>query len=333
MYEGERILGLGEISVSSNEKVWSINCDVSAKGIPNQYMNQLPRLVDGYCQKHQILAQGEWIKGLAMRRPLDRRLAIVEQKRELAMASWERTKQLAIIWSGGMVCIALIAGLVVQQRMRRRGMDKLKTRIARDLHDDMGSTLGGISLMLQQLKDDLVNTAVNAQVCDLALLAREASVSLREVVWVIDKGTIRLPDLIQKLAERAERVLYGVELSVEIPPNCPDTVVPLTFKRHLVMFFKEVIHNCARHAQATRVWVLFSITDQEFQVLVRDNGCGFDPAGASNGCGLDSLDERAKEMGGSMELTSQPDKGTSIMLKVPLKSLARELSDSYTTSN
>ncbi len=150
---------------------------------------------------------------------------------------------------------------------------------------------------------------------------------------MIDKGTIRLPDLIQKLAERAERVLYGVELSVEIPPNCPDTVVPLTFKRHLVMFFKEVIHNCARHAQATRVWVLFSVTDQEFQVLVRDNGCGFDPAGASNGCGLDSLDERAKEMGGSMELTSQLGKGTSIMLKVPLKSLARELSDSYTTSN
>ncbi|MCK4565350.1 MAG: sensor histidine kinase, partial [Verrucomicrobia bacterium] len=332
-YKGKRILGLGEISVSQNEKVWSIDCKVTAQGIPMEDLDQLPRLVDGCSRQRRILPQGEWIKGLALRRPLDRRLAVVERELELAQAAWRRIKQRSGIWAGSIVFMGLVGGLVVQQRMRKRGMKKLKWRIARDLHDDVGSNLGSISLVAERLENDVPDAGVKEDLSELSLLAREASASLRDVVWVIDQGVIRLPELIQKLVERAERVLHGVELSVEIPPDCPDTVVPLTFKRHLIMFFKEAVHNCARHANASQVQIAVSIEEKQLRVRIADNGCGFDPPESSGGWGLNSMKERAQELGGEMELKTRRGEGTTVVLKIPLEALSREPNRAYKSSN
>ena len=229
--------------------------------------------------------------------------------------------------------MGLVGGLVAQRQMRKRGMNKLKWRITRDLHDEVGSSLGSISLTAEQLKHAEVNMEVKEELCDLSLLAREAWASLREVVWVIDESTIRLPMLIQKLVERAERVLGEVEIFVEISEDCPDCVVSLPFKRHLIMFFKEVVHNCARHSQATKVWIDFSWVDHHLQLSVRDNGCGFDSSMSTAGWGLGSMKGRAKEMGGTMQVTSRIGQGTTIVLKIPLASLSGEPSNGYTTSN
>ena len=71
-----------------------------------------------------------------------------------------------------------------------------------------------------------------------------------------------LPALLQKLAERAERVLTGVAVSIERSPECPDCVVALTLKRHLIMYFKEVVHNCARHSKATQVRIAILVRNE-----------------------------------------------------------------------
>ncbi|MCK4564139.1 MAG: histidine kinase dimerization/phosphoacceptor domain-containing protein, partial [Verrucomicrobia bacterium] len=236
-YKGMPVLGLGEISVCRDDRAMSINCKVVAEGIPEEYLDQLPRLVDGFSRQRRILPQGEWIKGLAQRRPLDRRLAVVERDLELAQAAWQHIKQRSGMWAIVIAFAGLAGGVVLQQRMRKQGIKKLKWRITRDLHDEVGSNLGSISLAAEQLKHAVANAEAEENLRDLSLLAREASASLREVVWVIDQSTIRLPLLIQKLAERAERVLDEMELFLEISKDCPDCVVSFAFKRHLIMFF------------------------------------------------------------------------------------------------
>jgi len=296
-------------------------------------LEQLSRLVDGYSRHRRILPQGEWFKGLAQRRPLDRRLAVVERELEMARATWRRIQLRSGVWGGGVIFLALIGGLLFQQRQRRRGLENLKWRITRDLHDEVGSNLGSISLTAEQLEQMASDAEMKEELVDLSLMAREASASLREVVWVIDQGTIRLPALIQKLAERAERVLHGVELSVEISPDCPDTVVSLMFKRHLIMFFKDAVHNCARHAHATRVRVAIATTDTLLQVTVSDNGRGFDPSDSSDGWGLNSMKKRAQELGGEMELKTRCGEGTTVVLKIPLEALSREPKRAYKSSN
>jgi len=332
-YKGHTTLGIGEIAVSSNEKIISLNCPVTASGLPSAELYQLPRLVDGFSRHRRIMVQGEWIKGLAKRRPIDRRLAEVTaelaQKNELL-----RTLQLqASVLLGGVLCAGFLGALLLQKLQRRKALHALRWRITRDLHDEVGSSLGSVSMTADSLKSILPDGEWKKDLDDLSLLAREACASLREVVWLSDQSKIRLSDLVEKLVERAQRVLSGIELSVDIAPDCPDVVVSLNSKRHLIMFYKELIHNCVRHAHATRVELSIAFPGQQLQISFKDNGCGFDTSASFDGWGLESMRQRAQELRGELQLTSQPGKGTSVVLSVPLSALSQEPKQIYSTSN
>jgi signal transduction histidine kinase len=329
-FKGMRLLGMGEISVSEYGKVFSTGCQVSATGIPTGDLQHLPRLVDGHAQSRRILPEGQWIKGLAQRRPLDRRLGVVEEELARARASWQRLKTQAGVWTGSLLCAGLLGAMGLQRLQRRRALNRLKTRITRDLHDEVGSSLGGITLAAKRMEH---SGATSEELSEMALMAREAYASLRDVVWLTDQGTIRLPALLQRLAERAERVLNGIAVTIERSPACPDRVVPLTFKRHLVMFFKEAVHNCARHSKATRVRIAIQADEHRLELTVQDNGCGFDPAQKHEGWGLDSMEKRARELGGQLRLQSQPGAGTTVSLTIPLHALLKDMGQHYKTSN
>ncbi|VGO16407.1 Sensor histidine kinase LiaS [Pontiella desulfatans] len=329
-YKGKTIMGLGEVRVSEFDDVWSINCAVTATGMPEGSIAQLPRLVDGFSRRRQILREAEWIKGLAQRRPLDRRLTEVRKELDLARVAWNRFKLRASIWGGGLLCLALLAAMGLQRLQRRHVLKRLKLRITRDLHDEVGSSLGGITLAARRMEDA---GATQKDLTELSLMAREASAALKDVVWVLDQSRIRLPELLKKLAERAERVLVGMELVVSMPDTCPDREVPLPFKRHLLMFFKEAIHNCSRHSEATEVELAIFVRDDMLTVRIHDNGVGFDPDAIRDGWGVNSMGKRAQELGGRMELISEPGKGTTIQLSVPLSALLHKTDHTYKTSN
>lgn len=332
-YRGTPVLGLGEISVSEYGQVLSANCSISSEGIPDEYLDQLPRLVDGRCRHRLIMPEGEWLKGLALRRPLDRRLAAVERELSQVSAAWHKIQLDSAVWGGAAVLVGVAVWLAAQRRVRRRSIARLKWRITRDLHDEVGSGLGSIALASKRMEDSVPYPDVKTELSELSLLARETSASLREAVWVIDQDTIHLPDMIRKLAERAERVLYGVEVTTRLPDSCPNLAVPLPFKRHLNMLFKEAVYNIARHARATRAQITISAENGQLRVEIGDNGCGFDPAAARDGWGLDSMSKRAAEMGGRMELVSHPGEGTRVVLTVPFSALKNRTDHAYKTSN
>jgi signal transduction histidine kinase len=329
-YMDRTILGLGEIRVSEYDEVSSLNCKVTATGMPQEARNQLGRLVDGFSHSRRILKESEWIRGLAMRRPLDRRLAVVEAELLQAEKAWGRFTLQASIWGGGLVCVGLLGALGLQRLQRRRILNNLKYRITRDLHDEVGSSLGGITLAARRMEDA---GASREDFFDLSLMAREASASLRDVVWLTDQNTIRLPELLKKLTERAERVLIGIDLTIDLPADCPDQQVSLPFKRHMLMFFKEAVHNCARHSGATEVRIEITVKSGRLSISLKDNGCGFDPDAQHDGWGVASMYKRAEELGGEMVLQTQPGQGTVVILSVPLNALLKKTDPSYKTSN
>lgn len=332
-YQGRHILGLGEISVSCSGNIWSSGCKIDASGIPDECREQLPRLVDGCSRGHRIIPQGVWLKGLAKRRPLDLRLSQVETELERALKSWKRIRKAAGIGTGAVIAIGMLGILAVQWRIRKRAIERTRWSIARDLHDDVGSSLGSISLLAEQLKNAKVDQEAREDLCALSLMAREAWASLRDIIWIVDQARITLPALVQKLVERARRVLGGVEVLADVSEDLPDCIVTLTCKRHLISFFKEVLHNCARHAQASRMWMVFSANEDRLHISVRDNGRGFDPGEASAGLGLDSMRKRVEEMGGEMELDSSPGQGVSLAVWIPLSALGDKNKPTYRTSN
>jgi signal transduction histidine kinase len=332
-YQQRKILGLGEIQVVEYNDVWSTGCTLTAAGLPEQSIIHLPRLVDGVSRHRRILSESERIKGLAQRRPLDRRLVVVERELVLAENAWHTLQLRLSVAGGGLLLLVLFLGWRGQQRQRRRELSKLRQRITSDLHDEVGSSLGGISLMSEDLEKMAVNQTVKEELGELTLMAREACSSLREVVWMTDEDVILLPALIEKLMERAERTLRGVELHLESSTEFPEVEVALNFKRHLIMFFREAVHNCARHSKASEVTVSVKTVGKMLEVLVQDNGCGFELSARRSGWGLASMNKRAKELGGQLELHSVPDEGTRVILTVPIETVSREPERAYQTSN
>ncbi|MFC5050758.1 sensor histidine kinase [Rubritalea spongiae] len=333
VYQGQAVLALGEIGLSFNGRNISKGCTVSLRHGDVEHIPDLSALVDGKVDGREVLPLPEWIDQLAAGKPHDARLAAFEAEHLRLSERWKHIRERSLMSLGVLLSLGILIFVYWMRRSKKMAQLRLRRQIHSDLHDEVGSNLGSISLMAEQLESLAKDQQIKEGLEDLSLLGREAYASLREVLWLVDQRTIRLPVLIQKLAERAERVLNHAELSIEIPEHCPDQVVSLNFKRHLIMFFKEVVHNCARHAHASKVHIAVSIMDTQLQLTVSDNGCGFDSSVPSSGWGLSNLKQRAKEMGGEMQLSSQPGKGTTTVLQFPLSALTDASSHSYRTSN
>jgi signal transduction histidine kinase len=333
VYQGQAVFSLGEIEVIKSKRNLTKGRRVSIRGVELDEPFDLSALVDGRVGGRDILQLPEWLQQLAAGKPHEARLRVLESERLVLVERLQRIGKQALMGLGLLVFTGILVFVWIMLRSKKMAQVRLRRQISSDLHDDVGSSLGSISLTAEQLKCADVNEEVRADLFELSLMAREACVSLREVFWVTDERSIHLPALIQKLVERAERVLHGKTLTVERTPNCPDIPVSLSCKRHLIMLFKEMIHNCARHSGATDVDLCISAVDRHLKVSVRDNGCGFDPEAVFRGWGLDSLKERASEIGGTLQIDSEPGTGTKIDFHVPLSILSKDVGGAYTTSN
>ncbi|MGJ8641550.1 MAG: sensor histidine kinase [Opitutaceae bacterium] len=333
VYQGAAVFSLGEIEILLRGRNLSRGQTVSLRDSNLEAIPDLGALVDGRVDGRDVLLLPDWLQSLAKGKPHEERLEALQVERSVLIERWKLFRKRATIALGLLAVLAVGFLVVFLQRSRRKAEIRLRRQVHSDLHDEVGSSLGSISLMSGQLEGIARSDQMKEGLFDLSLITREACASLREVVWMVDQDTIRLPMLIQKMTERAERVLTGVDLTIEVPEDCPDELVSLTFKRHLIMFFKEVVHNCARHADATEVRVAISVTGRQLELVFSDNGCGFDPESASDGWGIGSMKQRVQEICGEMELSSRLGEGTTIILKIPLTSLSKEPNKAYKTSN
>ncbi|MGD9420340.1 MAG: sensor histidine kinase [Verrucomicrobiota bacterium JB025] len=332
-YQGQPVFSLGEIEVIRSGGNLSRDRPVLISGFELADESGLRTLVDGKVGGRDILHLPEWLRQLAEGKPHEARLAGLQAEQVMLTERWRRFRGRALAG----VTIAGLAGVLgfvlYLLRSRRQAEARLRRQIYSDLHDEVGSNLGSVSLLVGQLAEIARSERMKEGMFDLGLMTREACVSLREVVWMADQRSIRLPALVQKLSERAERVLVGVEFSADIPADCPDVVVSLPVKRHLMMLFKEVVHNCARHARASEAHLQVTVAGPHLRIVFGDNGCGFDASKSTEGWGLGSMKQRAKEMGGELELVSAPGEGTTFTLRLPLSALSKEPSKAYKTSN
>lgn len=328
-----RILGLGEIAMYDVDGNLVSGDVIRHDGIPDRFSGQVSRLLDGYCFGKKILPDLKWIEALAQRKPLEKHIASLEAELTSTQVIWDYLR-LRLLIAGAILLGLFLIGIVFYQQIRKkRELAKQAERITRDLHDEVGSNLGSISLLAEELTETSGNQQLASDLDDLSLMAREASASLREIIKVRTQQDISLPELFDTLIERATRVLRGVTLDTQISADWPNIEVPLNIKRHIAMLFKEVIHNCARHAQASRLEIKVTSDPSNLYLDIRDNGIGFDKSRTQAGWGLDNMRQRAEEMGGEISIDSQPGEGTCIQLTIALASLTQEPTHSYKTSN
>lgn len=245
------------------------------------------------------------------------------------------------VLSGGTV-LGIVAGSVrylTRRRLQRKliqlkqrhAVELERSRIARDVHDELGSKLTEISFqgsIAQRNLDDPAET--RRQIERMSVSARAAVSSLQEIIWAADPENDTLEGLVSHIDHFVTAFFRASEINGEIitPPHLPDQKIPAAMRHNLYLAVKEAVNNSVKHAQATRVLIRIIIHEATLEVLISDNGNGFVPNPAGNGAGgksrrkghgLVNMRERLQAIGGQCEVSSEPNQGTTIRFVMPLK--------------
>jgi signal transduction histidine kinase len=225
-------------------------------------------------------------------------------------------------WFELAVALAIAALLISAHRLRVRravALDQLRLRISRDLHDDIGARLSSIALMSDALRThpDASAVAEHAHLSKIGATARGMVADLRDIIWAIDPDRDRLDDVVTRMKDIAMGLLPGVRLTFRVSPSEHlSTRIGMAERRELLLAYKEILHNIAKHARASAVVIELAADGHQLSLIVADDGVGVGLAENGNGTGLKSLRERAARLGGTIEVRSAPDSGTVVELRV-----------------
>jgi signal transduction histidine kinase len=236
---------------------------------------------------------------------------------------WQRWWFLAV----ASLLVLLAVYSIYRYRVRRLiELERVRTRIATDLHDDIGSNLSRIAMLsevMRQQKGD--NASINERLSLIAGISRETVDSMSDIVWAVNPAKDRLSDLSQRMRRVAGDLFAArnIELRFSAPDAETDVRLGADVRREVFLIFKEAVNNMLRHSQCTEANIEFRINRGVLLLRLSDNGKGFSPNGAGDGNGLSSMRLRAERLGGHLELISSGGVGTTIVLKLPLGRRAR----------
>jgi len=245
------------------------------------------------------------------------------------------------VLGGGMLVLAA-SGIVwfetrrrLHQRLerleRQRVVERERTRIARDIHDDLGASLTRITMLSLSAREELDNPPQAATKLDRIYgTARELTQSLAEIVWAINPRHDTLDSLANYLGKFAQDFLgtAGIRCRLQLPLELPSWPLTADVRHNLFLAFKESLNNVVKHARATEVQVSLNVEATGFVLSAKDDGCGFNlgpaagqPASdhAGRGNGLANMRQRLNEIGGQCEIQSAPQTGTTVTFRVPIK--------------
>ncbi|HSI12407.1 MAG TPA: sensor histidine kinase [Chthoniobacter sp.] len=317
---GGPVFALAEMQVWSGGKNIAVGQSVSASDHTDQPGWSDAGLVDGFTSSADIVDWPTWLAGLSQRREVEQRLAAIELRRTALTLRWQHA---GLIGLAGLVVTGGIVSLVWLQRQRRQRqaeLEALRQRIARDLHDEIGSSLGSIALIAQDILADGADAAqVRADLGEIKDIADETVSAMRDITRLIQSDRYGTDDLATLLRETAGRVLRGIDHTLAVEEGSHARALPVDRQRDLILMFKETLHNITRHAGAKTVQVQLAQGNGQLTLTVRDDGRGFDPiAPHGAGMGLTNLQRRAAKHGGNVQIDSAPTRGTTVSITLPL---------------
>ena len=220
-----------------------------------------------------------------------------------------------------------------QERLRE--LERVRARIATDLHDDIGSSLTQIAVLGEVAHRQSAGGGNGSQPIERIIsISNELVETMSDIVWAINPKKDHLSDLLQRMRRFASDVLTArrITFTLRTPDSARDAELGANVRREVFLIFKEIINNIVRHSGCGHVNIAFDLDGDDLVLTVQDNGKGFDASQTlrrtapttRGGNGLPNMERRAREMGGRFEIASQPGEGTIVALRM---SLARQMPD------
>ncbi len=241
---------------------------------------------------------------------------------------WRTWWFLSLSTAGGLGIIAYGVRQVSVRKLQRtiatleqeHALAAERSRIAADMHDQLGSRLTQISLLGELARREIASPeAVSRQLDKITTESREVAKSLDEIVWTVKPSNDTLDRTAAYIVHFTEEFFEStpVRCRLDVPATLPAHVLSAERRHHLFLAFKEALNNVAKHAQATEVGVRLAVVPEGIELTISDNGRGFATAG-TGGNGLQNMRARIEALGGRFELSSRPGAGTRLTFHIPM---------------
>lgn len=254
-------------------------------------------------------------------------LQLREKENQLKGKQLANQKTIRNLLAIGIFLLALL-GLVWLNRYQlkkkleqQKNMQEMRNNISRDLHDDIGASLSNINILNELAKRNMGQPDKSKGYLSKASDdIQRISESLSDIVWNINPKYDDLQNLFIRMKRYAADMLDGKNINGEFdfPDNIPDISLSMTQRRDLYLIFKEAINNLTKYSKANNAEVRVVAKENRIELLVKDNGKGFDRKSIQSGNGLQNMEQRAKAIGADIDIFSKPGEGTTIKMEMKI---------------
>ncbi|RYD91543.1 MAG: tetratricopeptide repeat protein, partial [Sphingobacteriales bacterium] len=215
---------------------------------------------------------------------------------------------------------------IKQQRRQQRAIieteDKERTRIAKDIHDDIGSGLSKITLIAgiaaQRLQTGRV---IQNEIRNITQISKDLIDNMRDLIWILNPENATLDNLVARIREYCTDYVEGLTVQTEfdIQDEVPQIKIPQQAQRNVFLTIKEALHNCIKHANCDKIFISLIYKDDRLSIRINDTGKGFDMEELKrHGNGLRNMQQRMQSIGGDFKISSVMGGGTLVETSILL---------------
>jgi two-component sensor histidine kinase len=207
--------------------------------------------------------------------------------------------------------IYYISTIRIKQQL---AIEKIKTRLAADLHDNVGASLTEISILSEVAVHKSNNDSDVKELRGISDIARQLVDTMSDIVFVVNPDRDSLYDLIIKLKDSYNEFLQSVGISFKVKniDKTNDIKLPMEYKQNLLLIFKEGINNAIKHSKCDKIVFEANVRGDVIEMILSDNGIGFNELDVGTGNGLRNMETRADKINGKMKWRSSVENGTRI---------------------
>ncbi len=254
----------------------------------------------------------------------EKEIELLKKEQALHDAELKRQRAYQTLTGIALVSVIVISLLLINRyrimnrTKRQLELERMRQGIARDLHDDIGSTLSSINIMSQLALNESGESAHQLK----KIVAQSANMmeTMSDIVWSINPDNDSVEQMIHKMKEFAGEILEprNIDYHFEVGAGANLILLSAEKRKNLFLIYKEAVNNAAKYSEGNKVDVLLHRENGTLQLTVRDNGKGFEPSVTNSGNGLKNMQARATALKGNLTRKSGPRQGTEIVVQLPI---------------
>jgi signal transduction histidine kinase len=264
-------------------------------------------------------------KQLLLAKTNEQQLQLTEKENQLRQKQLKNQKLVRNLLIGGLGLFLLLGFTYFNRYQLKKKLEQqnsllsMRNNISQDLHDDIGASLSSINILNELARRNIGQPEKSTEYLSKSSEdIQRISESLSDIVWNINPRYDDLQNLFIRMKRYAADMLDGKNINgqFDFPANEPGFTLSMTQRRDLYLIFKEAVNNLAKYSQAKNAVIRITTDAHKIELLVLDDGKGFDLSNTKTGNGLKNMQQRAKASGAEVTITSKPGEGTAIKLEM-----------------